>query len=89
MSQITCLLPLDGREEPVSPRLVKSVSCGSPQPRRARGFVPDNDMSRPLYPVEAAHRHKGMERRLQMLGSGLGLVAIGLMGLWEIVLRLR
>jgi hypothetical protein len=30
-----------------------------------------------------------MERRLQMLGSALGLIAIGLMGLWEIVLRLH
>jgi hypothetical protein len=39
--------------------------------------------------MEAVRRHKGMERRLQMLGSGLGLVAIGLMGVWEIVLRLR
>jgi hypothetical protein len=27
-----------------------------------------------------------MERRLQMLGSALGFIAIGLMGLWEIVL---
>jgi hypothetical protein len=30
-----------------------------------------------------------MERRLQMLGSALGFIAIGLMGLWEIVLRLQ
>jgi hypothetical protein len=42
-----------------------------------------------LHPWGVAHHHKGMERRLQMLGSALGFIAIGLMGLWEIVLRLR
>jgi hypothetical protein len=42
-----------------------------------------------LHPWDAAHHHKGMERRLQMLGSALGFIAIGLMGLWEIVLRLH
>jgi hypothetical protein len=42
-----------------------------------------------LHPGGAAHHLKSMERRLQMLGSALGLIAIGLMGLWEIVLRLH
>ena len=42
-----------------------------------------------LYPPKTSRHHKGMERRLQMLGSALGFIAIGLMGLWEIVLRLH
>jgi len=48
----------------------------------------DHETSR-LYPPKASRHHKAMERRLQMLGSALGFIAIGLMGLWEIVLRLR
>jgi hypothetical protein len=42
-----------------------------------------------LHPWDAAHHQKGMARRLQMLGSALGFIAIGLMSLWEIVLRLH
>jgi hypothetical protein len=38
-----------------------------------------------LHPWDAAHH----QRRLQMLGSALGFIAIGLMSLWEIVLRLH
>jgi len=41
-----------------------------------------------LYPAKTTRHHNSMERRLQMLGSGLGLIAIGLMGVWEIVIRL-
>ncbi len=41
-----------------------------------------------MYLVEAAHQHNSMERYLRMLGTGLGLIAIGAMGLWEIVVRL-
>jgi hypothetical protein len=41
-----------------------------------------------LYPPKVPRHHKDMERRLQMLGAGVGLIAIGLMGVWEIVVRL-